>query len=292
LYEEATLRGVMETLSAVSLKMRYMLPLLAVLLAGCSVKPASTVDKLAECAARRDIRAAYLLFDKPKVDADLIRQAIDEVHGSTLSSSDAEQTVKRADQIVKDRVWNAIEAEVGKGKNGSLATLSILKTRMDVTDHASVLVQFRSGKETTLQLSMINNKWLITGLDLGMFKKIDATPTLAPEKIKLLKELVGERADQKIYALIGPELRKLLGDEYRVLLTNLSVAGQVRQNGRYIILDGNAPLSGGSEEAIVAVDVDTGILSADVLTGGKVSRFSDIKSAEDYPDLIKSWNKE
>lgn len=276
----------------VSVKIMYLLPLMAVLLAGCSVKPTSTIDKLAECTARRDIRGVYLLIDKPKVDAGLIRQAIDEVAGSSQQSADAEQTVKRADQIVKDRIWKVIEAEVGKGSIGSLATLRILKTTMDVRDHARVLVQFPSGKETTLQLSMINNKWLITGLDLGMFKKIEATPSLTPDKIVHLKDLVGERADQKFYSLIGSELQKLLGNEYRVLLTNMSIAGHIRQNGRYIVLDGNAPLCGGSEEAIVAIDVDTGILSAALLTGGKVSRFSDIKSEEDYPDLIKSWNKE
>ena len=133
---------------------------------------------------------------------------------------------------------------------------------------------------------------MITGLDLDMFKMINAKPSFQADKIKSIEGFVGKHQDVRFHALIGPELQRLVGSDYHTLIDNMAVSEGIRKEGRYIVVSGNAPLSGGSDEGVVVIDVKTGIMSAAIMKNRRVCRFSDIKGEEDYPDLIKCWNKE
>ena len=232
-------------------------------------------------------------MDRQRINSDLIRQSINKSgldHG--FMKTNAEQTIKQANDIAKQKVLNILDHEVTKGKSSVLAGMEILKENIGNNGNASVLVQFDDGKQTTLRLSTENGKWLITGLDLGIFKKIEAKPSFNADQIKSVGEFVGKGQDARFYALIGNELWKLVGSNYGTLIDNMSVSDGIKKEGRYITVCGNAPLSGGSDEGIVAIDVKTGIMSAAIMIKRRVYRFSDIKDEDDYPDLIKSWNKE
>ena len=232
-------------------------------------------------------------MDRRRINSDLIRQAIS-VTGldHNFMKTNAEKTIDLANEIAKQKVWSIFDDEVKKGKNSVLANIEILSEHIDNKHNASVVVQFDSGKQTTLRLSTENGKWLITGLDLGIFKKIEAKPSFNSNQIESAGEFVGKGQDDRFYTLIGTELWKLVGSDYGTLINNMSVSEGIRKEGRYIIVRGNAPLSGGSDEGIVVIDVKTGILSAAIMINRQVYRFSNIKDEEDYPDLIKSWNKE
>lgn len=267
--------------------------MVSILAAGCSTKPASIIDKFAVNVADGDIRSTNRLMDRQKINSDLIRQAIsDSGLDRNFMNTDAEKTIRLANDIAKQRVWNILDDEVEKGKSSIFASMEILKENIENNRNASVVVQFDNGKETTFRLSTENGKWLITGFDLNIFRKIDANSSFQTDKIKSLEKLVGKYQDNKFQTLIMPELLKLVGRDYHTLINNVSVSGPIRKDGPYIVLDGNAPLSGGSDEGIVVIDSKTGIMSAAIMKSRKVLRFSDIKSEEDYPDLIKSWNKE
>jgi hypothetical protein len=136
----------------------------------------------------------------------------------------AVETTKQANDIAKRKVWNVFDDEIKKGKSSILANIEILKENIENNHNASVVVQFDNGKQTTLRLSTENDKWLITGLDLGIFKKIEAKPSLQPNQIKSVGEFVGKRQDNRLYALIEPELRRLVGSDYRTLRNNMSVS--------------------------------------------------------------------
>lgn len=275
------------------MKIRGLLILVSILAAGCSTKPASIIDKFAVNVADGDIRSTNRLMDRQKINSDLIRQAIsDSGLDRNFMNTDAEKTIRLANDIAKQRVWNILDDEVEKGKSSIFASMEILKENIENNRNASVVVQFDNGKETTFRLSTENGKWLITGFDLNIFRKIDANSSFQTDKIKSLEKLVGKYQDNKFQTLIMPELLKLVGRDYHTLINNVSVSGPIRKDGPYIVLDGNAPLSGGSDEGIVVIDSKTGIMSAAIMKSRKVLRFSDIKSEEDYPDLIKSWNKE
>lgn len=266
---------------------------LCLLAAGCSAKPASIVDKFVANVADGDVQRATKLMDRKKINSDLIRQAIYESGlDRNFMKSNAEETIKKANDIAKQKVWNIFDDEVKKGKGSVLAGMVILREYSENNHDTSVVVQFNNGKQTTLRLSLENDKWLITGLDLGIFKKIEAKPSFQAKQIEAFGAFVGNGLSDRFYSLIEPELRLLVGSDYRTLINNLSVSEGIRREGRYIVVSGNAPLSGGSDEGIVAIDVNTGIMSAAIMKNRLIRRYSDIKGQEDYPDLIKSWNRE
>jgi hypothetical protein len=275
------------------MKIRVLLIFISILAAGCSAKPASTIDYFVANVADGDIRRANNLLDRQRINSDLIRQAINESGlDHNFMKTNAEKTIKQANDIAKQKVWSILDDEVKKGKNSVLASIEILRESIDNKHNASVVVQFSNGKQTTLRLSTENGKWLITGLDLNIFRQIAANPSFDANQIKSIGEFVGKGQDDRFYALIGTELWKLVGGDYGTLINNMSVSDGIRKKGRYITVCGNAPLSGGSDEGIVVIDVKTGIMSAAIMENRQVSRFSNIKNEEDYPDLIKSWNKE
>lgn len=267
--------------------------LVSILVAGCSAKPSATIDKFIVNVTDGDITRANKLIDRQRINSDLIRQAIDESGlNQNFMKTNAEQTIKLASDIAKQKVWSILDDEVKKGKNSVLANMEILRENIENDHNASVIVQLDNGKETTFRLSTENGKWLITGLDLGIFSKIDAKPSFNANQIKSVGEFVGKGPDDSFYALIGTELWKLVGSDYGTLINNMTVSAGIRKEGRYITVCGNAPLSGGSDEGIVVIDVKTGIMSAAIMRDRQIYRFSNIKDQEDYPDLIKSWNKE
>ena len=275
------------------MKICSLLIFVSILTAGCSAKPASTIYEFAVNVAGGDIRQANNLLDRQKINSDLIRQAIT-ISGldHNFMKTNTEKTIKQADDIARQKVWNILDDEVKKGKSSVLANMEILREQIENKHNASVIVQFDNGKQTTLRLSTENGKWLITGMDLGIFKKVEAKQSFNANQIKSVSEFVGKGPDESFYALIGTELWKLVGSDYGTLINNMSVSEGIRKEGRYIMVCGNAPLSGGSDEGIVVIDVKTGILSAAIMKNRQVYRFSNIKDREDYPDLIKSWNKE
>ena len=275
------------------MKISGLIILVSIFAAGCSAKPASIIDEFAANVADGDIQRANNLMDRQRINSDLIRQVINESGlDHNFMKNNAEKTIKQANDVAKQKVWNVLDDEVRKGKNSVLASIEILREHIDNEHDASVVVQFDNGKQTTLRLSTESGKWLITGLNLGIFKKIEAKPSFNADQIKSVVKFVGKRQDERFYALIGTELWKLVGGDYGTLINNMSVSEGIRKEGRYIVVRGNAPLSGGSDEGIVVIDTKTGILSAAIMKNRQVYRFSGIKNQEDYPDLIKSWNKE
>jgi len=270
-------------------------------LSGCSSKPSTSIDKIKEKAISGDIQGVYSYFDKPKITDDLIKQAIKQLeseNNNILREMNIQKIKNEAEDIIKLRVWDVIDDEVRKGKEGSIANIKTIKEEISNKYNATILVQLDNGKQTTFQLSMINNKWLITGLVLKdtvknkIFKRINANPSFNQEKIKLIEEYVNKYQDDKFHALIKTELQKLVGTEYDTLINNMSAAGPIKKDGQYIIVDGNAPHSGGFDEGIVVIDVSSGILSAAIMkNGNKIDRYSDIKGEDDYPDPIRFWNK-
>ena len=277
----------------IRVKMRGLLLFMSVLAAGCSAKPASTIDKFVADLADGDIQRANDLMDRQRINSDLIRQSINKSGlDHNFLKANAEQTINQANDIAKQKVWSILDADVKKGASSVLAGMEILREHIDNEHNASVVVQFDNAKQTTLRLSTENGKWLITGLDLGIFQKITAKPSFNAGQMKSIGEFVGKGQDARFYAIIGTELWKLVGGDYGTLINNMSVSEGIRKEGRYIMVCGNAPLSGGSDEGIVVIDVKTGIMSAAVMINRKVYRFSGIRDQEDYPDLIKSWNAE
>jgi hypothetical protein len=274
------------------MKFLLLLLLAAALMAGCSARPSSTIEVLSNRVDAGDFQGIGQLLDRPKINADLIRQAIGSLGlDPDFMKGNAESAIKQADYFVKLKVWTVFDNEVKKGKGSVFSGLEMVKEGVDGKQDATVLVQLADGKQTTFRLALRNGHWLITGLDLGLFSKIEAKPSVRCDKIKLVEQYIGKSPDDQFRALLRPELQQLLGNDYRTLINNLAVSGQVRRAGRYIVLDGNAPLSGGSDEGIITLDSKTGILSAAVMRAGKVYRFSDIKGEENYPYLIKSWNR-
>jgi len=275
------------------MNIKCLMLLLATLVAGCSETPSNSINKLVVCAASGDINGINLLLEKHKINADLIKQAVKQLDKEKdFLKSNHNTIIEQANNLAKHKVWDVFYDEVKKGKSGSLANLKIVKETTDKEYRSTVLVQFYSGKQTIFQLSVINKNWIITGLNLDMFKKIDAKPSFSAERIKSLGEFVGKYKDDKFYMLLGPELKKLVGVDYQTLINNMSVSGHIRREGQYIVLQGNAPLSGGSDEGIIVIDVNAGILSAAIMKNRKVDRYSDINGNEDFPYLINSWNKE
>jgi len=282
------------------LKFKFILLAVVVLLAGCSSKPSSTIDKIKESAGAGDIKNVYLFFDKPKITENLTRQVISQLESENnayLRDNGVAKIRNDVEDIIKLRVWDVIDDEVRKGQTGSLSTMTIVKEDVNNKYNATLLIQL-GHRQTTFQMSNVDNKWLITGLNLKdvvknkMFKTINANPSFTPAKIKLISEYIDKYQDDKFTTLIKPELQKLVGIDYDTLTNNISVAGPIKKEGQFIVIDGLAPHSGGFDEGIIVVDIDNGILSAAIMkNGNKIDRYSDIQDKEDYPDLIKFWKQ-
>lgn len=286
--------------------MRYTIfILIIILMSGCSSKPSKSIYSIKEKAYSGDIQGVYSFIDKPKINDDLIKQLIKLIEsddGNKYIELNIQKIKTEADDIIKLKVWDVIDDEVKKGKDGSLANLKVVKEEQNNDFNASVLVQLENSKQTTFQLSKINNKWLITGLNLkdiakdnvfkkpDPLKKVNAKPSFDVNKIQLIEECIPQRQEDKFLDIIKPELQKLIGVEYDRLINNMGVSfGLNKVEGHFIVHDGMVPHSGGESAGIIVIDVTTGVLSVAIKSGDKINRYSDMKDEKDYPDLIRSW---
>ena len=88
---------------------------------------------------------------------------------------------------------------------------------------------------------------------------------------------------------VARALRRLMGAELEHLRANVSVRGPVDLISCDLVISGNAPHQGGSEEAIVAVNVSTGRVAAAIHSAGRIVVYADGDSYWDVPLAIKDW---
>ena len=161
------------------MKISGLIIFVSIFAAGCSAKPASTIDKFAANIADGDIQSANNLMDRQRINSDLIKQSINKSGlDHDFMKANAEKTIKQANDIAKQKVWSILDDDLRKGEGSVLASMEILREHIDNEHNASVVVQFYNGKQATLRLSTENGKWLITGLDLGIFKDQEDYPDL------------------------------------------------------------------------------------------------------------------
>lgn len=90
--------------------------------------------------------------------------------------------------------------------------------------------------------------------------------------------------------------------EKAVLRENLKVMAPIAFSGTHMILSGNKPHAGGTDEAVVAIRLVDGTLHAAVMHDGKVFQYRDKRDTETTPDaildfvreserIIKAWNE-
>ena len=110
-----------------------------------------------------------------------------------------------------------------------------------------------------------------------------------------LKTYVGGDAVENVLQdeILNPVLKKIMGKEYRHLIGNLSVTGGVDFISGSIVVDGNAPHQGGSEMAILDINLYTGKVTAAIYQEGTIKIYSDKgKAGNNYnsvPISIKDW---
>lgn len=96
---------------------------------------------------------------------------------------------------------------------------------------------------------------------------------------------------------LKPILKKILGKEYQHFVSNLDVIGSVDLISGGIVLQGNAEHAGGEEMALLDVNLYTGIVTAAILSKGKIDVYTDRKDykkqdKDNYMNLpisIKDW---
>ncbi len=74
---------------------------------------------------------------------------------------------------------------------------------------------------------------------------------------------------------VAKALRSMMGAQaLDILRRNLQVRTPIAADGPWIVLQGLAPRQGGEEEAIVAVQTETGLVDAGLLTGRNLMHFT------------------
>ena len=96
---------------------------------------------------------------------------------------------------------------------------------------------------------------------------------------------------------LKPILKKILGKEYQHFISNLDVIGSVDLISGGIVLEGNASHNGGEEMAKLDVNIYSGVVTAAILSKGKIDVYTDRKDykkqdPDNYMSLpisIKDW---
>jgi len=96
---------------------------------------------------------------------------------------------------------------------------------------------------------------------------------------------------------LKPILKKILGKEYQHFISNLDVIGSVDLISGSIVLEGNASHGGGEEMAKLDVNLYSGVVTAAILSKGKIDVYTDRKdykkqNPDNYMSLpisIKDW---
>jgi hypothetical protein len=96
---------------------------------------------------------------------------------------------------------------------------------------------------------------------------------------------------------LKPILKKILGKEYQQFINNLDVIGAVDLISGGIVLEGNASHGGGEEMAKLDVNLYSGVVTAAILSKGKIDVYTDRKdykkqNPDNYMSLpisIKDW---
>ena len=96
---------------------------------------------------------------------------------------------------------------------------------------------------------------------------------------------------------LKPILKKILGKEYQHFISNLDVIGSVDLISGGIVLEGNASHGGGEEMAKLDVNLYNGVVTAAILSKGKIEVYTDRKdykkqNPDNYMSLpisIKDW---
>ena len=96
---------------------------------------------------------------------------------------------------------------------------------------------------------------------------------------------------------LKPILKKILGKEYQHFITNLDVIGSVDLISGGIVLEGNASHNGGEEMAKLDINLYSGIVTAAILSKGKIDVYTDRKDYKkqdennymNLPISVKDW---
>ena len=96
---------------------------------------------------------------------------------------------------------------------------------------------------------------------------------------------------------LKPILKKILGKEYQHFISNLDIIGSVDLISGGIVLEGNASHGGGEEMAKLDVNLYNGVVTAAILSKGKIDVYTDRKdykkqNPDNYMSLpisIKDW---
>lgn len=88
---------------------------------------------------------------------------------------------------------------------------------------------------------------------------------------------------------VAAALRSLVGREGEHLRSNIGVRGPVNLISCDLVISGNAPRMGGSEDGIVAVNVRTGAVTAAIHSEGRITVYADGDSYWAVPLAIKDW---
>lgn len=96
---------------------------------------------------------------------------------------------------------------------------------------------------------------------------------------------------------LKPILKKILGKEYQHFINNLDVISSVDLISGSIVLEGNASHGGGEEMAKLDVNLYNGVVTAAILSKGKIDVYTDRKdykkqNPDNYmglPISIKDW---
>lgn len=88
------------------------------------------------------------------------------------------------------------------------------------------------------------------------------------------------------------KFKELLGESYEAFHTNLSVASNVVNEGKYLFGQGCMPHACGSDIASFAIDLDTGLIYAAMLTDGSSLRTFGTENREDFPPPLLNWMNE
>jgi hypothetical protein len=91
---------------------------------------------------------------------------------------------------------------------------------------------------------------------------------------------------------LQPKFKALLHTHYADFMKNLNVAGSPQLEGDFLYAHGNAPHSGGSEEASFAVNRKTGEVYAAILRDNNKFQWFGAKAAKDMPSVMQVWLKE
>jgi hypothetical protein len=96
-------------------------------------------------------------------------------------------------------------------------------------------------------------------------------------------------ADTDVSATLN---RMMSPKEKSVLRENMQVMSPIAFSGTHLVLKGNKPHAGGSDEAVVAISLEDGALHAAVMHNGKVIQYKDKHNTESTPDAIHDFVQE